>query len=647
MTAYSQPYPRPFPRAAQFFTALTLGFGAFLLFLFAWTFGYQLLYAGRIFPGVTVAGVNLSGLTPSEGALKLNQTLSFPVSGRVVFRDGQNVWQASPVELGMVFDASASAQTAYRLGRSGNPFRAIADQMKARKSTVNVAPVIIFDQRLAYAYVNNLAAGINRPAQEASLKIEGINVIAQSGQVGRRVDVDATLTLLSAQLQAFRDIETPLMVIESPPTLMDVSAQEAMARQMLSAPLQLSLANPAAGDPGPWVYDATTIASMLTVKRVDVNGQSQIQVGLEAGALAQLLTPISSQVDRKSKNAKFYFDDTTKQLVLIENSAVGRVTDVPASMTAINDALMRGEHAVALIVKEEQPSVADTSTAESLGIRELVSSQTSYFRGSNAERMQNIQIAAARFHGVFVAPGETYSMGATLGDVSLDNGFAEAWIIYGNRTIKGVGGGVCQVSTTLFRTAFFGGFPIAERHSHAYRVSYYEQNATTRDPMLAGMDATVYFPLVDFKFVNDTPYWLLMETYFNPSAQSLTWKFYSTSDGRSVTYEASGPRNITAAPAPLFEVNPDLKKNELKQVDWAADGADVSIIRTVWKNGSVYFSDPFNTHYEPWQAVCQYGPDTEDVEKLAKKDGKCLPPFSFSPQNTFSFFWTSILDLFL
>lgn len=626
MTAYSSPYPRPYPRAYQVFAALTLGLGGFLAFILALVLGYQLLYAGRIFPGVTVAGVDLSGLTPSDAALKLNQTLTFPVSGRIVFRDGADIWQASPVELGMVFDASASAQAAYRLGRSGNPFRALFDQMGARRDSANVAPVIIFDQRLAYAYVNNLAAAVNRPAREASLKIEGTNVVAEAGQVGRQLDVDSTLVVLSAQLQAFRDAEIPLAVTETQPSLLDVSAQEATARQILAAPLQLSLPNAAAGDPGPWMFEPSTIASMLTVKRVESGGQAQVQVGLESGALANLLAPLAAQVDRQAKDAKFYFDDNTRQLVLIENSAVGRATDVPDTVAAINDALMRGEHAAALVVKEEQPAVADTATAESLGIRELVSAQTTYFRGSNAERMQNIQIAAERYHGIFVAPGATFSMGEILGDVSLDNGFTEAWIIYGGRTIKGVGGGVCQVSTTLFRAVFFAGLPVVERYSHAYRVSYYEQTASARDPMLAGMDATVYFPLVDFKFVNDTPYWLLMETYFNPSAQSLTWKFYSTSDGRTVTYTASGPRNVTPAPPPLLEENPELKKNEIKQVDWAAEGADATIVRTVTKNGAVYFTDTFATHYEPWQAVCQYGPDTEDPEKLAKKRGLCQPP---------------------
>jgi len=218
-------------------------------------------------------------------------------------------------------------------------------------------------------------------------------------------------------------------------------------------------------------------------------------------------------------------------------------------------------------------------------------------------------------------------MGQALGDVSLENGFAEALIIYGGRTIKGVGGGVCQVSTTLFRAVFLGGFPINERYSHAYRVSYYEQTASgSVDPKLAGLDATVYFPLVDFKFTNDSQYWLLMETYTDPGARTLTWKIYSTSDGRSVTYDTTGPQDIVKAPPPLFEENADLERNQMKQVDWAANGADVTVDRTVWRNGQVYFQDQFQTHYEPWRAVCDYGPGTEDPEKMAKRKDICQAP---------------------
>jgi len=621
MATASYPYPRRNPLFPQVLTALIGGLVLFLGAVLLWTFGFQLMYAGRIFPGVSVAGVDLSGLSPTEAATKLNQTLSYPYSGKIVLRDGSRVWVVTPAQMGMAFDASSSAQAAYKLGRSGGLFGSLDGQMRARSDGAEVPPVILFDQRVAHQYLQALSAEVNQQVVEASLKVEGTDVVAVAGQVGRSLDVEGTLTFLSAQMQTFRDGEVPLVIREQIPEIVDVSGQAEVARRVLSEPLRLYVANAAEGDPGPWTYDVQILANMLIVRRVE----NEVQVALDPTPLREILLGIATQVDRKSENARFYFDDATRQLALIQYAKVGRVVDTEDSITAINDALLQGEHNIALQIVEEQPAVTDNSTAEQLGITELVSSETSYFYGSSTERKQNILAASSRFHGVLVAPGETFSMGDALGDVSLDNGFAEALIIYGGRTIKGVGGGVCQVSTTLFRTVFFGGFPVVERYSHAYRVSYYERTAGgSVDPNLAGLDATVYFPLVDFKFTNDTPYWILMETYMSDS--SLTWKFYSTSDGRSITWETTGPQNIASAPKPLFEESDELKAGQIRQVDWAANGADVVVTRTVWKNGAVYFNDDFKTHYEPWQAVCEVAPGTKEPEKLAKRNNLCGSP---------------------
>jgi vancomycin resistance protein YoaR len=193
--------------------------------------------------------------------------------------------------------------------------------------------------------------------------------------------------------------------------------------------------------------------------------------------------------------------------------------------------------------------------------------------------------------------------------VSLDTGFAEALIIYGGRTIRGVGGGVCQVSTTVFRAAYFGGFPIIERYSHAYRVSYYERGDTWRGP---GLDATVYAPLVDFKFQNDLDAWLLMEVSVNPAASRLTWRFYSTSDGRQVTVSEPTVQNVVPAPDPLYEEDASLAAGQVKQVDYAAEGADVSVVRTIVRDGVQVNAGEraMTTHYQPWRAVFNYGPGT-------------------------------------
>lgn len=628
MASISYPYKRVpvFPQiVAGFVSGLSLFFGI----LIVWTLGYQLLYAGRIFPGVSVAGVDLSGLTPADAAVKLNQMLSYPITGRVLFKDGEKAWMASPAQLGMVFDPSSSALTAYKLGRSGGLFGALSGQIRAAGRGASVPPVIVFDERVAYQYLSQIASQINQPLQEASLKLEGTNVVATPGQTGRELKIDATLIYLTARLQTFTDGEVQLVVQEIPPQILDVSAQAETARQILSQPLTLAIPNAVQGDPGPYIYNPEVLANMIAVQRVQDGDQTGVQVALSPKALRDLLVPVKDQVDRLPLDAKFIFNDETRQLELMQDSKVGRSVDVDASIKSINESIGRGEHTATLVINEEQPRVAATATAQDLGITQLVSSETSYFYGSSAERIQNIQAAAKQFHGILVAPGETFSMGQYLGDVSLENGFAEALIIYGGRTIKGVGGGVCQVSTTLFRTVFFGGYPIVERYSHAYRVSYYEMTASgSVDTSLAGMDATVYFPLVDFKFTNDTQYWILMETYVDVSARTLTWKFYSTSDGRTVTWETTGLTNVVPAPEPVFEENPELGKNEIKQVDWAAKGADVTVTRTVWKDGAVLYQDPITTHYEPWRAVCQYGPDSKNPEKLAEENNLCRNPAS-------------------
>ncbi|MGA7194731.1 MAG: VanW family protein [Anaerolineales bacterium] len=625
MSALSYPASQRTPIVPQLLTAVIGGLILFLGAIFIWTLAYQLIYAGRIFPGVSVAGIDLSGMSPQDAALKLSQTLSYPISGKVLFQDRSNVWVASPAELGMVFDPSTSAESAYRLGRSGNIFAALDGQLRALEFGDEVAPVIVFDQRVANQYLQILAKKIDQPAEEASLHLEGTNVVTQPGQVGRTLNVDVTLTYLGARLQTFSDGEVPLVIQETQPSLMDVSSQADAARAILSQPLQLMIPNAASSDPGPWVYDPQTVANMLGVERVQNGNQAGLQVLLNPDDVRQLLANIATQADRQAANAQFHFDTTTNQLTLITPSVTGRSIDIDASVKAINDAVIKGQHMVSIVMQETQPAVAGDATAQQLGITQKIQEQTTYFYGSPSARIQNIQTAAARFDGVLIAPGETFSMGQTLGDISLNNGYAEALIIYGNQTITGVGGGVCQVSTTLFRTVLNAGFPVVERVPHAYRVSYYEESSSgSVNPDLAGMDATVYFPLVDFQFKNDSQYWILMETHVG--SDYLTWQFYSTPDGRSVTINTTGPQNIVPAPPPSFVVNSDLKFNQMKQTDYAVNGADVDVTRTVMKNGAVYFQDEYKTHYEPWQAVCEYAPGVQDPAAVAKHDGLCQPP---------------------
>lgn len=594
----------------QALLALSLGL-ALLVILVAFLPGvYSYVYDGRIFPGVAVGGVDLSGLTTQQAADLLAERLDYPRRGKIAFQEGTTVWTAKPADLGLFLDAQTSALAAYNLGRAGSALERLADRWRAWSGGVDLAPWFVFDQRVAQDYLQGLAKQIDRPIIEATLGVSGVEVVVNSGQVGRKLDVSAALAGLDAQLQTMADGLVPLVVNETPPVILDATAQAELARKILSAPLTLQVPNPVEGDPGPWSFEPVALAQMLTIQRVKDSSGETYQVGLSTEVLRNFLVNIAPKLSRAAQNARFIFNDDTHKLELIESDVIGRGLDVDASLQQINQQLLTGQHTINLVLQTTNPPVTNDATAESLGITELTSSYTSYFFGSDSSRIQNIKTAASRFHGLLVAPGETFSMAAALGDVSLDTGYAEALIIFGDRTIQGVGGGVCQVSTTLFRTVFFGGYQVDERWPHAYRVKYYEQTSSGgHNQDLAGLDATVFAPEVDFRFTNDSPYWLLMETY--PGKTSLTWKFYSTSDGRTVEWDTSGLKNIVDPPDPLYEENKDLAKDEIKQIDWAVDGADVTITRQVNRNSEVIHDDTFNTHYLPWQAKYQYGPGTE------------------------------------
>jgi vancomycin resistance protein YoaR len=607
--------PEPSPLLLQTLLALAGGIALFFLFCLILLVGSHAAYAGQIYPGVSVAGIDLSGLTESQATALLAQRMSFPQTGKIVFTDGQRTWLATPADLGLMVDAVPNAQAAYALGRSGNPFQRLADQLDAWHSGYDISARLIYDERKAQSYLQQVAAEVDRPMQEASLKVDGVEVIAVPGQAGRTVDVHATLEALRAQMSRLTDGAVPLVIHESTPGIMDASQQAEVARGILSAPLTLSFPDARAGDPGPWVIPPQQLAEMLVIERVQSTEGERYQVALSDEALNTYLTSLAGDINHTPENARFMFNDDTHLLELIQPAVIGRNLDVYSTINTINQNIAAGQHNAPLTLVTTQPEVGDTATGEQLGIKENIVSYTSYFRGSTDERLQNIEKAAANFHGLLVPPGATFSMASVMGNVSLDEGYAEAWIIFGGRTIKGVGGGVCQVSTTLFRAAFFAGFPVVERHPHAYRVGYYEQTASGWDDQMAGLDATVFLPMVDFQFVNDSPYWLLMETYYRPNSRSLTWKFYSTSDGRTVEWETSGPENIVDPPDPIYEENPDLPEGRIVQVDWSAEGADVTVLRTVYRSGAAIFTDSFVTHYLPWADTYQYGPGTELPKK--------------------------------
>lgn len=318
-------------------------------------------------------------------------------------------------------------------------------------------------------------------------------------------------------------------------------------------------------------------------------------------SLQEKLEPFYEEVDKEPVEAVFNFENgRVSEFTASEN---GREVDrekLSQIILSKGKSIINSNNQKVIIIpvptKILEPSLT-TDKVNEMGIKELIGSGTSLYKGSIASRAYNVNLGASRVNGVLVPPGETFSFANAVGDVSSLTGYKQAYIISGGKTILGDGGGICQVSTTLFRAALDAGLPIVERHAHAYRVGYYEQDSPP------GIDATVYVPSVDLKFKNDTGHHILVQSVNDPQEQRLTFMIYGTSDGRVSEISTPVVSNIRPAPEPKYEDDPTLPSGQVKQVDWAAPGANTYFTRTVTKNGEVIISDKFSSNYRPWQAV--------------------------------------------
>lgn len=589
--------------------------GLLVLALVIVTASYQAQHSNRVFTGVSVWGVDLSGLTREQARDALATTIPDARAGAVELVDpgtGQT-WRQSPASLGINYDLEQTVEAAYGVGRRGGPVQALHDQFLSWYYGRPLAPVIIFDEAELYSALGGVATTIERPALDSSLQFDGNTLAYTAGQIGRRLDVANTVERLSQPLSSFRDARVELLVHEIPPHVLDAPETTARVQAIVGSPMTLYFQEPLADlDLDRVVVSPQELAQWLRVEMVEGERSASYNVFIDEEAVRQWLTQIEAQVYRQPQNARFYFDDNTAELVLVEPHVNGRALNVEATLEQFMAQVGTSNRTVPFVVEDIRPTVHSKVTAAELGITGLLSESTTWFYGSTPERKHNIARAAAQFFGIVVAPGEEFSFNRYLGDVTEEAGFTTGLIILGGQTVEGIGGGVCQVSTTLYQTAFWAGFPTTARLEHGYRVHYYD------DGEGPGMDATVFEPLVDLRFVNNTDHYLLIENYYNETFQSLTFKFYSTDVGRTV--EKDGPvfENVTPPKPDTWEYNEELEEGEIIKVDWAVEGADVTVVRRVYdENGTLmYGEENIVSNYIPWGNVYQYGPgvDPDNVD---------------------------------
>lgn len=313
--------------------------------------------------------------------------------------------------------------------------------------------------------------------------------------------------------------------------------------------------------------------------------------------LKRILSDFEKDFYLPPKDALFQFKDG--RVIVFQKEKEGRKLGMKRAVSEIKKNLGKSTDLIKIELTSHpiKPEIT-IDEVNNLGIREILGKGVSYFWGSSSSRIHNIILAASHLNGLLIKPGEVFSLNQALGEVSLSTGYQLAYVIEEGKTILGDGGGVCQVSTTLFRAGLNAGLPIVERWPHSYRVSYYEQGGFG-----PGLDATIFYPSVDLKFKNDTPAHILIQTHVDIKTKTLIFEFYGTSDGRKV--KISKPKTWEQIPPPEDRHidEPSLAKGVIKRIERKAWGAKVSFDWKVEQNGEVLHQRTFWSNYQPWQAV--------------------------------------------
>jgi len=561
--------------------------------------GFEFAYAERIYPGVTVAGISLGSKTPAQAEASLVAVLTpYPIPS-IVLRAGSRLTLLRPEDVGARLNARATAAAAYRIGRSGDLLDDLSTRFQALRAGHAVRPVVVYDERQIRYTLERLAQELYRPTREARLEIQGVQSVVVPGQPGQEVDIPATLAVVLERLEREESGTVDVVLRERQPAVADWAAARESVQRLLSGPITLTSADGTLA----FALDPAALVQMMRLEsRSRSDGQPTIVPTLDETALTAAVKQWAERITIEPRDARIDFDPNTGTFTTLVPSQTGRELDVAETVRRIQQAAGGGSRTQELPVRAIPPAV-DEARVNEMGIKELVAQGKSRFAGSSAARVHNIVTAAEKLRGLVIPPGEEFSFNRLVGDVTAANGFEDSLVIWGDRTAVGIGGGVCQVSTTVFRAAFFGGFPIVERWAHGYVVSWYGE---------PGLDATIYTPNVDFRFRNDTEHYLLIKPEVDIQRGILTVSLYGTRVDRQVEMEGPVIENRQPAPDPVYQVDPSLPPGVRKQVDWAAEGMDVTVKRVIKdSSGKVIGRDVFVSHYQPWRAVYLVGPTPE------------------------------------
>ncbi len=573
----------------------------------------QVVYAKKILPNTYIAGIRVGGLAPPE-AYKLVQkkTDNLLQKGFVFnYKNQKIIVQNSLQSLGdpdinqelVSFDLTKSIdEAALNIMTEKNHL----DYLKYFYTIIKRKNVPLY----FYANYDEIEEIISRDmkqiisrAKPVGIEIDNDNFSITPDISGKNIDWIKIFGIFDAQLKNLISVEIPLTLkLENAAISYDQAKKNTnKIQEIINKRPNIKLTHKGYY----WTISWPEINRWLIFKKnnqdiVITLSYDELKIYLEDNILDEINTP--------AKDAKFEIKNG--RVIKFQGSHDGKEMNLDKTINLIQNNFSNNLFENEIIVSPIQAKV-NTKDINDFGIREIIGTGTSNFSGSPRNRRHNIQIGANTLNGILIKPGEEFSLVKTLGEINKENGYLTELVIKGNKTIPEYGGGLCQIGTTTFRTTFNSGLPILERRNHSYRVRYYEP---------AGTDATIYDPKPDFRFLNDTKNYVLIQTRIE--GDELIFDFWGTKDGREIKISEPKIYNITAPPATKYIETTELAIDEKKCTESAHAGADAHFTYQVTYSDGKIDEEIFTSHYKPWGAVCLIGVEELPPENPEKNNSQ-------------------------
>src|SRR3989339_829109 len=445
-------------------------------------------YESTVLAGANIAGVDAGGKNIDDAMTQIEAELSIFLEKKVVILASDQVAEFLPADLGIGFDYEKTKNSLPTMRSLSGILRGVYLFVSGQE----IVPSVVIDEEKLFSAISIL--NLELDAQNAYLSLDPVSkeVILNAESSGIKMDRESFQQDLNKKFEDLSEDSITINLFEIEPAIISADIEPFMdqAGDILTKKITISY------DSDEWIFSASDYSYLLSFGTKSTFAED---------------FGITWSDGEQNENAKENSLVETGIDVVIDEGGLGKyvqdfiATEVLKDMIELS--LESGVDAIDLPVKTLSSEVNVSQNLADLGIKELISVGYTDFTGSPYNRILNVGVGLSKFNGLLVEPGETFSFLDHLGAVDAANGYYKELVITDNETKPEYGGGLCQVSSTMFRAILYGGLPIVERTEHSYAVSYYAY------PSGYGLDATIYQPAPDLKFTNDTGSYILIQSY--------------------------------------------------------------------------------------------------------------------------------------